>query len=121
VNKTLCIAKTEMSMTKSEGRVLTGRADRYLDQLAKHFAHRPGGIQAQPDSDGSLLVDFGAATCRMRATADSLILYAEAAGAGELGGLQRRLTERLEQLGRRDGLAVNWSPDFSSEAVGRPS
>ncbi|WP_112245208.1 DUF2218 domain-containing protein [Kribbella monticola] len=103
-------------MASAEGLVMTGRADRYLDQFTKHLAHQPGGIQARPDSDGSLLVDFGAATCRMRATADSLILYAEAALPEELGGLQRRLTERLEQLGRRDGLAVRWTPDFTAAA-----
>ncbi|TDU89984.1 hypothetical protein EV138_3565 [Kribbella voronezhensis] len=103
-------------MTTAEGLVTTGRADRYLDQFAKHLAHQPGGIQARSDPDGSLLVDFGGATCRLRATADSLILYAEAAAPEELGGLQRRLTERLEQLGRRDGLAVRWSPDFIAAA-----
>ncbi|WP_185441728.1 DUF2218 domain-containing protein [Kribbella qitaiheensis] len=103
-------------MTGSEALVVTGRADRYLEQFAKHFAHRPGGIQAQLDDDGGLLVDFGGATCRMRATAEGLALSAEAAGAEELGQLQRRLTERLEQIGRRDGIAVRWNPDFTSAA-----
>ena len=52
----------------------------------------------------------------MEATVDGLVLHAEAAGAVELGQLQRRLAERLEQIGRRDGIAVQWSPDFTAMA-----
>lgn len=104
-------------MSSSEGLVVTGRADRYLEQFAKHLAHQPGGIQAQRGDDGSLLVDFGGgATCSLRAAADVLVLYAEAVGVEELGGLQRRLADRLEQIGRRDGITVQWSPDFTSAA-----
>jgi hypothetical protein len=103
-------------MTTSEALVATGRADRYLEQFAKHFVHQPGGIQAQLDEDGRLVIDFGGATCSMEATADSLVLHAEAAGMEELVQLQRRLADRIEQIGRRDGIAVQWSPDFTSAA-----
>jgi hypothetical protein len=103
-------------MTTSEALVATGRADRYLEQFASHFAHQPGGIQAQLDGDGRLVIDFGGATCSMEATIDGLVLHAEAAGTEELGQLQRRLADRIEQIGRRDGIAVQWSPDFTSAA-----
>lgn len=99
-------------MATSEALVETGRADRYLEQFAKHFAHQPGGIQARYDADGRLLVDFGGATCSMHATVDGLVLRAESAQPEDLGRLQRRLTDRLEQVGRRDGLVVRWNPDY---------
>ena len=102
-------------MVTSEALVVTSRADRYLEQFAKHFAHQPGGIQARFD-EGCLLVDFGAATCAMEVTGDGLRLRAEAAGVEELGGLQARLAERVEQIGRRDGIAVRWTPDFTAAA-----
>jgi hypothetical protein len=105
-----------MQMTSSDALVATGRADRYLEQFASHFAHQPGGIQAQLDGDGRLVIDFGDATCSMRATVDGLLLHAEAARPEELGQLQRRLADRIEQIGRRDGIAVLWSPDFTSAA-----
>jgi hypothetical protein len=103
-----------MSMVISEALVTTGRADRYLEQFAKHFDHQPGGIQARRDGDGRLVVDFGAATCTMQVTGEGLKLSAEAAEIEELGEVQARLAERIEQIGRRDGIAVRWMPDFTA-------
>jgi len=106
-----------MSMVTSEALVLTSRAERYLEQFAKHFAHQPGGIQARVDDRGCLLVDFGGgATCAMEATGEGLKLRAEAVGAAELGGIQARLADRIEQIGHRDGITVQWTPDFSAAA-----
>jgi hypothetical protein len=102
-------------MVTSQALVVTMRADRYLEQFAKHFAHQPGGIQARLD-EGCLLIDFGTATCAMEATVDGLRLRAEAAGVEELGGLQARLADRVEQIGRRDGITVRWTPDFTAAA-----
>ncbi len=103
-------------MVTSAALVATGRADRYLEQFAKHFAHQPGGIRARVDDAGCLVVDFGTATCTMEATGEGLKLSAEAAGVAELGGLQARLAERIEQIGRRDGFTVRWTPDFTAAA-----
>lgn len=103
-------------MVTSEALVTTGRADRYLEQFAKHFAHQPGGIRARRDGDGRLVIDFGAATCAMQATGEGLKLRAEASGVEELGGLQARLAGRIEQIGRRDGITVRWAPDFTAAA-----
>ena len=53
-------------MLVCEAFVDTDRAQRYVDQLAKHFVHQPGGILEQSQGDGQLLVDFGWGTCSMR-------------------------------------------------------
>jgi uncharacterized protein len=107
-------------MTTAEAHVATTRAARYLDQLAKHFVHQPGGITAEPNPDGSLHVDFGGPTCRIQTTPNALTLYAEAATPNDLGQLQHRLTQRLEQLGHRDALTVHWTPDYTSAASPNP-
>jgi len=96
-------------MLVCEAFVDTDRAQRYVDQLAKHFVHQPGGIRAQSQGDGQLLVDFGWGTCNMRPQPDGLLLRAEAPDAEKLGWIQRGVADRLVRIGRRDRLVVRWS------------
>lgn len=97
-------------MPTAEAFVSTDRADRYLSQLSKHLAHGPGGIRARAETDGSLLIDFGDATCRVSATPTGLQLEAKSSALDSLAELQRRLGRRIEQIGHRDSLAVRWNP-----------
>lgn len=116
-------------MPAAEARIPTIRADRYLTQLCEHTSrlasttgHRPRRHTAHsgPDSppkprsvehSGSEgTIDFGWARCTLTATDSVLILHGEADEPGRLEDLQQRLTQTLERIGRRDGLAVTWTP-----------
>ncbi|TCC09882.1 DUF2218 domain-containing protein [Kribbella soli] len=97
-------------MAALEARLGTARADRYLVQLTSHMAHGPGGLKVLSTSDDELVVDLGTATWSVRATPEELVLRLEAADAGELEQQSTRVAERVEQIARRDGLQVTWSP-----------
>lgn len=97
-------------MPTAEAFVSTDRANRYLNQLSKHLTHGPGGIRARADADGSLLIDFGDATCSVSPTPAGLKLEAKSSAPDSLAELQRRLGRRIEQIGHRDSLAVQWDP-----------
>jgi hypothetical protein len=97
-------------MPTAKGFVSTDRADRYLHQFSKHLAHGPGGIRAEDRPDGSLLIDVGNATCTLEATPAGLNLTAESLTRDALGRLQRQLGSRIEQIGHRDALSVDWNP-----------
>ncbi len=100
-------------MLVSEAFVDTDRAQRYLAQLGKHLAHGPGGIRTEFDGDRLLVAAVGAVgagACSMRADPLGLRLRAEAPDTETLDRIQRGVAGRLELIGRRDGLAVHWSP-----------
>jgi len=97
-------------MPVSEAFVDTDRAQRYLAQLGKHLAHGPGGIRAEFDGGRHLVAAVGTGTCSMRADSLGLRLRAEAPDAETLDQIQRGVAGQLEQIGRRDGLVVHWSP-----------
>ncbi|MEU4604594.1 DUF2218 domain-containing protein [Kribbella sp. NPDC023972] len=91
-----------------EAYVGTARAARYVEQLSSHFAHQPGGMRLLAEAPGELLIDLGPATWRIVAEQDRLVLRVEAADAGQLREVSDRVAERVEQIGRRDGLRVEW-------------
>ncbi len=97
-------------MPFSEAYVETSRAQRYLAQLGKHLGHGPGGIRVQLHGDRHLVAEIATGTCSMRADPLGLLLRAEAPDTESLARIQRGVAGRLEQIGRRDGLVVRWSP-----------
>ncbi|MGW6200322.1 DUF2218 domain-containing protein [Kribbella sp. NPDC055110] len=97
-------------MAALEARLDTARADRYLAQLTSHMAHGPGGLKVLSTSAEELVVDLGTATWSVRATPEELVLRLEAADASELEQQSARVAHRVEQIARRDGLQVTWSP-----------
>jgi hypothetical protein len=123
------------AMLTAEAHVETARASRYLVQLCRHagqmnryLRHRPrthegGGAPPKvrnvewTDTRGTVSLDLGQVT--LRATADKLTLRAEAADEEKLRRIQDLITARLEQIGRRDSLTVNWqNPHTSPEQPG---
>jgi hypothetical protein len=60
-------------------------------------------------SDDRGVIRFGRGRCTMRAGPGVLTLRAEADDKESLRQLQRRVADRLEQVGRRDQLAVTWA------------
>ncbi|MGW6279446.1 DUF2218 domain-containing protein [Kribbella sp. NPDC055071] len=95
-------------MPTVEAHVRTTRAARYVSQLARHFTHQPGGMTVLSSTPDELLIDLGGATWTLRATQDSLVLRVQADDPTHLSAMSRRVGDRIEQLGHRDGLRVNW-------------
>lgn len=91
-------------MIRSAARVETDRADRYLAQLCRHFAHK---VPAESDGRHGR-ADFGWGVCTLTATPDALLLDAEAADAAGLDRVEFVVRDHTERFGARDGLTVTW-------------
>jgi hypothetical protein len=99
-------------MLIAQARVPTIRAQRYLDQLCGHLSHLAdgrAGIQVKVEWSGDHgLIDFGSGSCTVDADADALTLRVQATDRIALDHLTRRIADRLQQFGHRDGLSVTW-------------
>jgi hypothetical protein len=94
-----------MTTVHSEARVATGRAERYLGQLCKHFAHRVPASHAETQGR----VEFPAGICEMEARGDVLILRASAADAPSLSQVEEVVARHLERFAFRDQPEITWS------------
>jgi hypothetical protein len=113
-------------MPASRAHVPTTRASRYLTQLGRHGHHMSRGLlrRAAAHGDGSAppgprysgwtgadgVIDFGWGRCTLHATGDALTLRAEAGDQQQLERIQDGISGRLERIGRRDHLALTWTP-----------
>ena len=116
-------------MPISEARVRTERASRYLTQLCNHgskmratafhrvLSHRgrgaavdspPAGRHARSTGEDGV-IDFGWGRCTLQATAEELILTAEAEDEPGLRRIQDGIAARLQRIGHRDRLTVVWT------------
>jgi hypothetical protein len=112
-------------MPTAEAIIHTRHPDRYLARLGRHaskmgqqLGHRPRPHNGQPPPEvrhaewsgthGTVSLDWGQWT--MRVTPGTLTLRAEAADEASLHRIQDMLTTRLEKIGRREHLTVNWQP-----------
>jgi hypothetical protein len=85
--------------------VPTDKASRYLQQLAKHFAHKlPVSFDAQQGS-----ITFGIGTCAMEADDTRLRLILTAADATQLPQLQDVVERHLVRFAFREELALDWT------------
>jgi len=125
-------------MLTAEAHVKTERASRYLIQLSRHADHMRqlhrsrtydgADTHAPPevghvewsDTDGIVRLSVGQWT--MHATSDTLTLRVEAATEENLQQIQALLAARLEKIGGRDHLTVDWQPPQAStvEQPGQP-
>lgn len=109
-------------MLTAEAHIITDRASRYLTQLCRHAdqmghmplaghgAHRPPEVQHVDYSDTHGSVHFADGQWTIQATGDRLTLRVEATDEDTLRRLQNGVTKRLETIGRRDHLTVQWRP-----------
>jgi hypothetical protein len=110
-------------MLTAVARLETDRAARYLDQLCRHVSQmgRPGGHRppgrgghAPPEvqhvewTDTHGTIDVGWGRCTVEATSDVLSLRLESADEEGLQRLQAAVAHRLETIGRRESLKVDW-------------
>ena len=95
-------------------RVPTRRAGRYLVQLCEHLRQLPaeGHVALRPRQvvwtadRGSITFEQGTGT--LIASEDALTVRLEAADAGTLQRMQDMFAHRLQTIGRRDNLIVQW-------------
>ncbi len=108
-------------MLIAEATVATDRPSRYLVQLCRHIklaAQTHPQMQAHVEwSDDRGLISFGLGRCTLRADPGVLTLRAEAPDEESLHRLERRIADRLEQVGRRDRLTVTWARQGASEQL----
>jgi hypothetical protein len=101
-------------MLVAEARVSTERSSRYLVQLCRHVklaARAHPRLRARvewSDDQGEICSDQG--RCTLRAEPGVLVLRVEAPDQRSLQQIEQRVTDRLEQVGRRDRLRVTWTP-----------
>ena len=125
-------------MYTAETQIETERPSRYLVQLCRHanqmhqhLRHRPrrhaDGAEAPEvrqvewsETDGTVHLNCGKWT--MRASANTLTVCAEASTEEDLRRIQDLVARRLEMVGRRDRLRVNWDgPDSPAGAAPMPT
>jgi hypothetical protein len=94
-------------MVRSEGRIRTDSAERYIKQLCNHAVHMGARSEWTPP-DG--LVEFPhGGTCRLTAAPDELILTVDAPTPDQLATIQAILSADFERFGQRHGMQVDWS------------
>lgn len=100
-------------MPTAETRVATDRASRYLVQLCEHLnqlsaGHRGPGVRSVEwtESHGVVTLDFG--RCELDADDEGLVVRVVADDARLLTHFEAELAARIETIGRRDGLVVEW-------------
>lgn len=91
-------------MFRSEARVTTARASRYIAALCKHFAHK---ITVEYDAERGR-ADFPFGVCRMQAEPDALMLHCEAPDATALARVESVVAVHLERFAWRENPAITW-------------
>jgi len=113
-------------MPTAEARVETARAERYLAQLCDHLGHmRHGGLATHHHATGHggppdvqrvehagdrAVIVFNWGQCTLHASANALIIRAEATDDAALTRAQALIGRRIETIGRREHLTVTWLP-----------
>jgi hypothetical protein len=115
-------------MPTTEGHVRTDRPSRYLVQLCRHADHmRERQEHGSPEvrrvewSENQGTVELDQGTWTLVAAEDVLTVRVEAVDDENLQRMRSLLADRLEQIGRRDRLAVCWqgeAPPPSRRRVG---
>jgi hypothetical protein len=84
--------------------VPTDKAQRYMSQLVKHFAHK--AQTGLGDETGHIAFDFG--RCDLDARADRLAMTASALDPQALVRLENVIVRHLQRFAFREPVAVAW-------------
>ncbi len=93
-------------MKNSIARIDTDKANGYLQQLCKHFAHKLP-VEFTPEKGE---IKFSIGTCRLEAQDRVLTLAAEAADGTALEQLQSVVDKHLLRFAFREPMQINWQP-----------
>ena len=91
-------------MLQAQASVKSQKAERYLVQLCKHFAHKVPAEWA----GGRGFVDFGAGTCEILADHEALTLTCKADSGEGLERVKHILEDHVTRFGWREKLTVEW-------------
>jgi uncharacterized protein len=91
---------------RSEALVTTAKPSPYLLQVAKHFRHK---LDVRFDEQEATIA-FAFGTAELRAEDGVLRLTAVAPTEDDLHRVEHVVGSHLERFGRRDELAVAWTP-----------
>jgi len=91
-------------MYAAEARVNSEKAQRYLVQLCKHFAHK-----TLAEYDGTQgRVDFRPGLCLLTATENELVVTCEARTVSELDRVKYIVEDHIVRFGWRERIDVEW-------------
>jgi hypothetical protein len=91
-------------MMRSQARVTTDRASRYLQQLCKHFAHKlPTSHTAEAGR-----IEFGVGVCTLAAELETLVMTAESPDAASLDRLEDVIARHLVRFAFREPPEITW-------------
>lgn len=93
-------------MTRSAASVPTASASRYLQQLAKHWAHKYPVAFTPLEADITLPLGL----CRLKADASALDVDLTPAEGAELDRFQTVVADHLQRFGFRETLVFDWRP-----------
>ena len=100
-------------MPVSKAHLATANAEKYLQQLCKHWSHR-FSVEVMP---GKGTIDFGGETLDLAADADGLALVLRSAGdSAAHADLERVVAEHLQRFAFRETFALDWSGIDRDEA-----
>ncbi len=91
-------------MIASSAEILTLKADSYLRQMCKHFAHKVDVTH----EENTHVLRFSFGTGKLRATSDRIVLYAHAEDRQMLERVETVLGSHLERFAFRENLNVTW-------------
>lgn len=94
-------------MPEAEAHIQSEKAERYLAQLCKHFAHK---VEAEWQN-GQGHVDFGFGTCALKAADGFLRVACKADTDDHLRRVKYILEDHIVRFGWRESLSVEWSRD----------
>lgn len=91
-------------MITSTTEITTAKADAYVQQMCKHFAHK---VDVTEVGDAHV-VRFGFGTGELRAADDRIVLSAHAEDRPQLERIETVLGSHLERFAFRERLIVTW-------------
>jgi hypothetical protein len=91
-------------MQRSEARVPTEKAERYLGQLCKHWGHKFAVTQTPQHGR----IELSAGLCVLEAEAETLLLRVEAADEALLSRMEEVIARHLERFMFRESPQIAW-------------
>ena len=100
-------------MREARARVVTAHAGRYLQQLAKHWAHK-FTVEVTPKD---AVIELPLGRCALRATQDALeVELSEAADEAQLERFETVVAEHVQRFALREDLRFDWRSPATPEA-----
>ena len=91
-------------MKISEAHVATAHGGRYLQQLAKHWAHK-FPVESSPEA---ATIELPLGRCALSATPETLDVVLTGAEDADMARFQQVVADHLQRFGHRETLSFDW-------------